>query len=131
MQHLHKPTFFQSEGDWSNCTDFSGVSRVWQAWLVPWAAFGRGCKNCLAQIKISDFCFFNFCFALHATIHCMHSCIDIAPLSNAITRACCASITKDCEKTVVLWHTVTSRSDTGTDKNARLRYLQDFVLLTL
>ena len=27
----------------------SGVSRVWQAWQVPWAQLSGGRKNCLAQ----------------------------------------------------------------------------------
>jgi len=27
----------------------SGVSRVWQAWHVPWAPLWRGRKNCLAN----------------------------------------------------------------------------------
>jgi len=31
----------------------SGVSRVWQAWLVPWAPVWWGRKNWLAKIKIS------------------------------------------------------------------------------
>jgi len=29
----------------------SGVSRVWQAWHVPWAQLSGGRKNCLAQHK--------------------------------------------------------------------------------
>jgi len=32
----------------------SRVSRVWQAWFVPWAPLWRGRKNCLAKIKICD-----------------------------------------------------------------------------
>ena len=31
--------------------DLSGVSRVWQAWHMPWAPLWRGRKNCLAKLK--------------------------------------------------------------------------------
>jgi len=30
-------------------SSISGVSRVWQAWHVPW-----GCENCMAKIKVID-----------------------------------------------------------------------------
>ena len=31
-----------------------GVSRVWQAWHVPWTPLRRGRKNCMAKMKVCD-----------------------------------------------------------------------------
>jgi len=48
----------------------SGVSRVWQAWHVPWAPHWRGRKNCLAKITNFIYSFLNlYIFAPHTTIN--------------------------------------------------------------
>jgi len=48
----------------------SGVSRVWQAWHVPWAPLWQGRKNCLAKIKIFICSFLNLYFAPHTFTNC-------------------------------------------------------------
>ena len=60
----------------------SGVSRVWQAWHVPWAPLSRGCENCLAKIKFVMYSFLNLYLAPHATIK-QRRCINTTPSYNA------------------------------------------------
>ena len=77
----------------------SGVSGVWQAWLVPWAPllYG-GCKIAWEKLKCVSYSFFNLCFSPHSTIR-LQICIDTAPLSNVLSRAYCAGTTKHYDKT--------------------------------
>jgi len=89
----------------------SGVSRVWQAWHMPWAPrrLWQGRINCLANIKICDSQFLEplFCAPYN---HLLQSCINKAPLSNALIRACCTSTVKHCDETVVLWRNTTAQN---------------------
>jgi len=48
----------------------SGVSRVWQAWPVPWAPLWRGRKNCLQKIKSFFYSFLNLYFSPHIFTNC-------------------------------------------------------------
>ena len=58
---LHAREVFHKWNYWKNSqkfhqpkignVDLSGVSRVWQAWHMPWAPLWRGRKNCLAKLK--------------------------------------------------------------------------------
>jgi len=50
--------------------DLSGVSRVWQAWHVPWAPLWRGAQKLLGKIKIFMYSFLNLYFAPHAFLNC-------------------------------------------------------------
>jgi len=50
--------------------DLSGVSRVWQAWHMPWAPLWRGEQKLLGKIKIFICSFLNLHFAPHAFINC-------------------------------------------------------------
>jgi len=52
--------------------DLSGVSRVWQAWHMPWAprATLTGAQKLLGKIKIFIYSFFNLYFTPHAFINC-------------------------------------------------------------
>ena len=50
--------------------DVSGVSRLWQAWHMPWAPLWRGAQKLLGKIKIFIYSFFNLYFAPHAFINC-------------------------------------------------------------
>ena len=67
---------------WHYYLHFSGASRVWQAWLVPWAPRWWGRNNCLANIKISDLELLEplFCAPYTDWLQC---CINTAPLSYA------------------------------------------------
>jgi len=46
VKHSHKNIYGSTTKSW--CFPSSGVSRVWQAWLVPRAPLRSGRKNCLA-----------------------------------------------------------------------------------
>jgi len=78
----------------------SGVSRVWQAWLVPWAPLWWERKYCLAKIKICDLQFLQPLYCA-PYVNELTSYIDTAPLASAMIRVCCAS-TMHCGKTMVL-----------------------------
>jgi len=84
----------------------SGVSRVWQAWLVPWAPLWQGRKICLVKFKICDFEFPEPLFYAPYN-HQLQSCINTAPLSNALTRG--VAYYKRMHKPVVLWCSTTVR----------------------
>jgi len=60
----------------------------------------------------------------------LRSCINIETWPNSIIRACCANITKLCDKHLVLWHN-TNDQRLWQNKNASLPYVQGLVLLTL
>ena len=51
-----------------NCAH-GGVSRVWEAWHMPWAPFWRVAKTA-GKIKIFIYSSFNLYFAPHAFINC-------------------------------------------------------------
>jgi len=48
----------------------SGVSRVCQAWHVPWASLWRGRKNCLEKVTSFFYSFLNLYFAPHTFTNC-------------------------------------------------------------
>jgi len=48
--------------------DLSGVSRVWEAWHMPWAPLWRVAKTA-GKIKIFIYSSFNLYFAPHAFIN--------------------------------------------------------------
>jgi len=50
--------------------DLGGVSRVWQAWHMPWVPLWWGSQKLLGKIKIFIYSFFNHYFAPHAFINC-------------------------------------------------------------
>jgi len=50
--------------------DLCGVSRVWQAWHMPWAPLWRGAQKVLGKSKIFIYSFLNLCFVPHAFINC-------------------------------------------------------------
>jgi len=67
-QKLHVQWNFHCER-WGN-VDLNGVSRVWQAWHMPWAPLCRGAKKLLGKIKIFIYSFLNLYFAPHTFINC-------------------------------------------------------------
>ena len=50
--------------------DLSDVSRVWQAWHMPWVPVWRGAQKLLGKIKIFIYSFLNLYFAPLAFINC-------------------------------------------------------------
>ena len=100
----------------------SGVSRVWQAWLVPWAPLWWERKYCLAKIKICDLQFLQ-------PLYC-------APYVNELHRY---SALSQCNDSSVLrqHHALWQNYGTVTQHNGQtlwrsnnliLPYLQDLVL---
>jgi len=96
--------------------DLSGVSRVWQAWHMPWAPLWREGKNCLAKLK-SVFTV-PWTYILRPCIHKLQSCINAASSPNAFRWACCASTTEHYDKIAVLWHN--TRADIATEQERSL-----------
>ena len=92
----------------------SGVSRVWQAWHVPWAPLWRGRKIAWKKIKTFTYSFLNLYFAPHTFIGHIYT----VTLLNALSRPCCTSTTKNYDK---LWYCdTTRRSDIVTEQGCSL-----------
>ena len=102
----------------------SGVSRVWQAWHVPWAPLWRGRKNCLTKIKIFIYSLLKlYCILRPIKLH-QHS----APASNVghVTPAPPRIMTK------LSYCDITQRSDIVKEQARSFAVsLQDLVLFTL
>jgi len=90
----------------------SGVSRVWQAWHVPWASLWRGCKIAWQKLKCLFTVFEPLFCALY--IYKLQTCINSAPLPVRLilmhlSRACCARTLKHYDETVILRQNTTVR----------------------
>jgi len=68
--------------------------------------FDGGRKIAWQQLKFVTYSFFNLHFVPHTIINCQAASTH-RPYSNALSRACCASSTKQYDKTALLWHNTT------------------------
>ena len=107
--------------------DLSGVSRVWQAWHMPWAPLWRAAKTA-GKIKIFIYSSFNLYCAPHAFINCKAASTPRPYLKHYVGRVALAPLSII---TKLRYCDITRGSTLRQNKNARLPCSRGLVLLTL
>ena len=97
--------------------NLSGVSRVWQAWHVPWAPLSRGAQKLLGNIKIFIYSFLNLYFAPHAFINCKAASTPRSHLKHYVGRVALAPLSI---MTKLRYCDVTRGSDIATEQERSL-----------